>query len=235
MKVFRLIIVVGIFLLVSTTGIVFSVAESAGAETREIIPTGPIVLVTGFEPFGGHEINPAQIIAETLDGQEIDGATIVGISVPVNFTESVEVVTQAIEDFDPMVVISIGLAAGTSSFRIERLGLNRRGVRRENGKRSRYRRLDPCGPLFRVSSLPVGRIARRIRWTGIPAWQSFHAGTYVCNALLYGVLGYIAENKLPIKTGFIHVPLLSCQDPEAGMDLETMLRATEIAIKVGLC
>lgn len=50
----------------------------------------------------------------------------------------------------------------------------------------------------------------------------------------YGVLHHIAKNNLSINAGFIHVSLLSSQNPEKGMELETMIEATEIAIRANL-
>jgi len=64
--------------------------------------------------------------------------------------------------------------------------------------------------------------------------QSYYAGTFICNEVLYGVLNFVDRYDLSIKTGFIHVPLLLTQDPEQGMELETMVEAVEIAITVCL-
>ena len=189
-----------------------------------------VVLVTGFGPFSVYDINPSELIAKELDGDTIENATVIGIILPVDFTESVEVATQAIETYDPDIVISLGLAAPAGWIRVEKVGLN---LRRKNvSGKIIYTRLDPCGPLIRLSSIPTFFISRDIRRAWIPARQSFRAGIYICNALLYGTLGYIKENNLPIKMGFIHVPLLKSQDPKKGMDLEDMVEATRIAIQV---
>lgn len=189
-----------------------------------------VVLVTGFGPFSIYDINPSELITEELDGEIIENATVIGINLPVNFTESVEVATQAIETYNPDFVISLGLAAPASWIRVEKVGLN---LRRKNvSGRLIYTKLDHDGPLFRLSSIPTFYISRDIRRAWIPARQSFHAGIYICNALLYGLLGYIKENNLPIKIGFIHVPLMKSQDPKKGMDLEDMIDATRIAIQV---
>ena len=149
---------------------------------------------------------------------------------PVDFTESVEVAIQAIETYDPDIIISLGLAAPARWIRVEKIGLNLR--RKYEDIRFIFTRLNPNGPFIQLSSIPARCITKEIRKEGIPVRQSFHAGIYICNALLYGVLGYVAENDLPIKAGFIHVPLLSSQDPKKGMDLELMINATRIAIQV---
>lgn len=235
MKSVRCIFIAGIILLSPVIGIVSGApfAGFADGEHTDTCFSGPVVLVTGFEPFDTHEINPSQIVAETLDGQEIDGANVIGIILPVDFNESVAVVTQAIEEHDPVIVISIGLNARARSIQVEKIGLNLKRVRSDNGKRFVYRRIDPCGPFVRFSSLPTRCIARELRKAGIPARQSFFAGTYVCNALLYDILGYINTNELLVQAGFIHVPLLSFQDPR-GMNLDTMVEAAELAITVSL-
>ncbi|MCX6665823.1 MAG: pyroglutamyl-peptidase I [Euryarchaeota archaeon] len=189
----------------------------------------PCVLVTGFEPFGKYDVNPSQLIAEALNGTEIKGVRIIGIVVPVNFTKSVAVVTQAIEEYQPLFVLSIGLAASSKRVRLENVGINLKkdpnvaGINRNN----------QSGPLFRFSSLPSAKIFNELKRSGIPVRQSWFAGTYVCNALLYGVLGYITDHDLDTHMGFLHVPLLSSQNPQ-GMPLQTLINATQIAITVSL-
>jgi len=233
MKYILQIITIGIILLfpISSVGSsVFSV--SLPDEVKNLQENETVIMVTGFDPFSIYDINPSELIAKELDGEIIENATVIGIILPVNFTESVEVATQAIETYNPDFVISLGLAAPASWIRVEKVGLN---LRRKNvSGRIIYTRLDPCGPLFRLSSIPTFYISRDIRRAWIPARQSFHAGIYICNALLYGVLGYIKENNLPIKMGFIHVPLLKSQDPKKGMDLEDMVKATRISLHVCL-
>jgi len=233
MKYFLQIITIGVILLfpVSSVGSsIFSV--NLPNEDKKIQDNETVILVTGFGPFSVYDINPSELIAKELDGEIIENATVIGMVLPVDFTESVEVATQAIETYNPDFVISLGLAAPASWIRIEKVGLN---LRRKNVSGNIiFTRLDSCGPLFRLSSIPTYFIAREIRKAGIPARQSFRAGIYICNALLYGVLGRIKENSLPIKMGFIHVPLLKSQDPKKGMELEDMVEATRIAIHVCL-
>ena len=220
--------------LVSTIAPGISFAYGTSIVTIDKSSDEPTVLMTGFEPFDPYDVNPAQLIAESLDGQEIEGVRIVGISVPVDFNDSIAVVTQTIEQYDPVIVISIGLEARICLIHVEKVGVNLKQVPVDEGGWLRYRRIDPSGPFLRVSSLPTRCIAQAMRGEGVPARQSIYAGTYVCNSLLYGVLRYITKEDIPIKAGFIHVPLLSSQDPEKGMELEDMIEAVTIAISVSL-
>ena len=45
---------------------------------------GGRVLVTGFEPFGNHIENISQLVAASLDGEEIRGHTIESLIIKVN-------------------------------------------------------------------------------------------------------------------------------------------------------
>jgi len=193
-----------------------------------------IVLVTGFEPFDIYDINPSQLIAEELNGQIIDGAEIVGIILPVDFDKSVENVTRAIEDYNPLVVISLGLDAKTKTIDVEKLSINlKRYARNEIAFWFIPRFLDFGSPFFRLSTLKTKEIVENLKTADISAKQSFFAGTYVCNAVFYKTLAYIDENELSMRAGFIHVPLLVSQDPD-GMDLETMIDAAVIVIQTSL-
>ena len=229
MKIKRFGILVIILLIVSSLGTILSAQYALEKGEIKSYQSDPIVLLTGFEPFGEYEINPSQLITENLNGSVINGATIVGIILPVNYTSSVKLVNQAIKDYNPILVISTGLAAGSSIIRIEKVGINLRF----GGKWFNISRLDPNGPLFYLSSFPSNYLVKNIKRAGIPARTSFFAGIYICNAVLYGVIDYIKDNNLHIKSGFIHVPLLSSQHPE-GMEFEKMINAITIAIQVCL-
>ena len=208
---------IGIFILVVS----FGVSSGTGAK---------VVLVTGFEPFGTYPINPSQVIAETLNGSTLHDAEIIGIILPVNFTTSVERAKEAIELYKPDVVISLGLNAKAEVIEVEKIGVNIKRYPKEDGSWSFPQRIDMNGPFLRITSLKTSEIARKIRDADIPAKQSFFAGSYICNALFYGVLGYAKEQNLNISIGFIHVPLLDSQDP-TGMPLESMVEAVKIAVQ----
>ena len=55
-----------------------------------------------------------------------------------------------------------------------------------------------------AARIPVAEIVRRLRQRGIPAFQSWSAGTYLCNATLYHSL--VATTGGPCEAGFIHIP-----------------------------
>jgi pyroglutamyl-peptidase len=192
-----------------------------------------VVLVTGFEPFGNYTVNPSQLIAEVLNGSTLNDAEIVGVVLPVDFNESVEMTTDAIQHYHPDLVMSLGLNARSQAIRVEKIGINLKRYPKDDGTWSFPRRIDVSGPFLRFSPLHTVDIVRKIRAANISVQQSFFAGTYVCNTLFYQLLGYVTDHNRTIKVGFIHVPLLDSQDPY-GMSLQTMINAVKIAIQVGL-
>ena len=102
-----------------------------------------------------------------------------------------------------------------------------------NGRLSFPQKIDTTGPLFRTSTLPAGEIVQAIRDANISVQRSFYAGMYVCNFLFYELLRYAYGLNDSVAIGFLHVPLLSSQDPE-GMALDDMLDAVTLAIQTSL-
>ena len=62
------------------------------------------------------------------------------------------------------------------------------------------------GPVGFLSNLQLEKIHQRLIAASIPACLSFHAGTHLCNQMLYSTC-YLSE-KLSLNTlsGFVHVP-----------------------------
>ena len=81
------------------------------------------ILVTGFEPFGGENINPALEAINRLEDQ-ILGANIIKLELPTVFNKSIERLEKALEEERPDVVLSIGQAGGRNRITIERVAIN---------------------------------------------------------------------------------------------------------------
>ena len=61
------------------------------------LESSKIVLITGFEPFATHEVNPSQLIVESIHGENMSGFTVVSLCLPVNFTEAVNTIRDVID------------------------------------------------------------------------------------------------------------------------------------------
>jgi len=237
MNLKRIIIVLCFSIIIFGSSVISGVSfeYNLNKKSENSYPPEKTVLITGFESWALYTPNPSQLIAENLSNIEINGAKVVSIIVPVLWGEAVDFITQAIIDFEPDIVISIGTGM-IDSIHVEKIGKNLKSCREPDneGKIFLFRRIDPHGPFLRFSNLPISNIVRKINRADIPAERTYNAGSFICNEVFYGVLNFIDRKDLSIDAGFIHVPLLSNQDPDNGMELEDMIDAIEIAISACL-
>jgi pyroglutamyl-peptidase len=212
-------------------------AEVREPEVREPAPhrSGEVVLVTGFEPFGGEKVNPSWDICREL-GAEIAGMRVETVRVPCEFRRSVEVVAAAIERHHPVLVICLGQAGGRTRLGVERVAINVDDARvpDNKGKQPVDEMIAPNGPPAYFPSVPIKAMATAMRAAGAPTEVSNSAGTYVCNHVMYGVLHYIAESGHRARAGFIHVPyseeqVLDKRDAPS-MSVATMVKGVRAAI-----
>lgn len=194
------------------------------------------VLVTGFEPFGGETVNPAQQIVERLP-QQVAGAQVVRRIVPCVFGRSIEAVRQAVEQERPDVVICIGQSGGRDAICPERVAINISDARIPDnaGNQPIDEPIFADGQNAYFSTLPIKAIAAAVRQAGIPCQVSNTAGTYVCNHLMYGLLYHIQRSFPGVRGGFIHVPFLPQQVEQKpvtpSLPLDDMVQAILIAIE----
>lgn len=195
-----------------------------------------VILVTGFEPFGGEAVNPSIEAVKKLPGQ-IAGAEIIKLQVPTVCHKSLQVIDKAIARYGPDVVLSVGQAGGRSDLTVERVGINVDDFRIPDNEGNQLidEPIFPEGPAAYFLNVPVKAMVRRIKDRGIPASVSNTAGTFVCNHVAYGVCHLIASKYPGKRSGFIHIPYLPGQ--AAGktnmpsMSLELMAEGIEAAIQ----
>lgn len=196
------------------------------------------ILVTGFEAFHKNNENPSQEVVRLLP-ETIEGHTIIPLELPVRYDLCFELMRVVMDTEMPDLIISLGLAQGRTHITPERIAINlddasipdNSGTLRQGAKIE----LDAENAYF--TTLPVGKIVASLNKIGIPAKISNHAGTYICNHLMYQVLHYIHTEKLPIKAGFIHLPLMDEQTKDDAMfslPLSTLLEAVIDAIKASI-
>lgn len=193
------------------------------------------VLLTAFEPFGGESLNPAQE-AVRLVKDNVAGADIVKIDVPVVFNKAGEVVYAAMKKENPDVVLCIGQAGGRFGCTPERVAVNMQDARipDNDGQQPKDVACFDDGPVAYFTSLPAKKMVNAIKEAGVPASVSYTAGTYVCNDLMYSVLYHIDKEFKGCKGGFMHVPFLHDQvmaKPNTpSLSKEDVVKAIEAAI-----
>lgn len=194
------------------------------------------ILVTGFDPFGGEEINPALEAVKGLP-ETILGAEIIKVEIPTVFYKSAEVVKKAIDQYQPNVVINIGQAGGRYGVTPERISINMDDARipDNEGNQPIDMKIQEKGENAYFTQLPVKAMVKRIKEAGLPSAVSNSAGTFVCNHIMYQVQYMIDMNYPTIKAGFIHVPFIPSQVVDKtnhpSMNLSDIIHSLEKAIE----
>lgn len=195
------------------------------------------VLVTGFEPFDGAEINPSLEIARNLHGSVIAGHTVVGALLPCVFGAAIPELQRLLRVHRPMLVIGVGQAGGRAAITPERVALNVDDARIADnaGAQPVDRPVVRDGPAAYFSTLPVKAIVAALRAAGLPSEVSQTAGTFVCNHVFYGLMHALRTRK-DVRGGFIHVPFLpeQAQKGQASLPLEDMVYGVALAVETAL-
>ena len=170
------------------------------------------ILITSFEPFGGDKLNSAQEALRFIP-DEIRGAKLVKLCLPVIFGRSAELLREAIRAEQPDAVLCLGQAGGRKALTPERVAINLEDARIPDnaGQQPEDTPIDPGGPDAYFSTLPVKSMVRAIRNAGVPAEISNSAGTFVCNRVMYGLMDCIAHEFPSVKGGFLHMPYMAEQ------------------------
>ncbi|MBF0710738.1 MULTISPECIES: pyroglutamyl-peptidase I [unclassified Gemella] len=167
------------------------------------------ILVTGFDPFGGEELNPSWQVVKSLPNKIAD-AELRRIQIPTVFGRSAQMLFEEIKKFSPDVVLCLGQAGGRSGISPERIAINIDDARiaDNEGNKPVDDVIREDGKAAYFSTLPIKAMVENIKKIGINAEVSNTAGTFVCNHIMYQVLYYAEKNNLNIQAGFIHIPYL---------------------------
>ncbi|MCC8366883.1 pyroglutamyl-peptidase I [Xenorhabdus sp. PB61.4] len=196
------------------------------------------ILVTAFEPFGGDTTNPSWEAIKRLQGSRVADANIEVHQLPCIFDTSLAQLYTIIDNYQPELVISVGLAGGRPDITVERVAININDARIADnaGNQPIDTPIIVGGPAAYFSSLPIKAMVRALNMSGIPATVSQTAGTFVCNHVMYGLLHYLTQKYPAARGGFIHVPYLPEQATEytnmPSMSLEIITSALKTAIEV---
>ena len=197
-----------------------------------------LILLSGFEAFGGDAINPSWQIAEALHGECIDGFTVQAACIPCAFGDALDALDRMLAAAAPSLVLALGQAAGRSELSIERVAINIDDARIPDnlGRQPVDTPVIAGAPAAYFSNLPIKAMVAALRQAGIPAGVSQTAGTFVCNHLFYGLMHRL-QRRAGVRGGFMHVPLSTTQrrHAEAGsMPLDTMVNGVRIALCTAL-
>ena len=188
------------------------------------------LLITGFEPFGGENINPSWDAVRALP-DEVGEYVLTKLSIPVVYGEAAERVIEAADELLPDAIISVGQAGGRAAITPELVAINLRYSKTPDNKGNEPKDEDIIngGEAAHFSTIPARKIAEAIDLIGIPSQVSYSAGTYVCNDVLYTLLDKYKDKS--VKVGFIHVPYSTEQNKEPSMKIEDIVKGLTVAIE----
>lgn len=189
------------------------------------------ILLTGFRPFGPHAANPSEQVVERIAARPPDGVSVESLVLPVEYRTAFAPVRAALDAGRIDAVLHLGLAANRPDLQVERFALNWRGGPQadESGERLDGEPVDPAGPAARIATVPVEGLAAAIRAAGLPCTASSHAGTFLCNQVLYQTLAHADRRAARVRAAFVHLPE---PGPEGGRpDLDLLVRGVEAALR----
>ena len=187
------------------------------------------LLITGFAPFGGGDVNPSWMAVQALPAR-IGDFELYKMELPTVFGEAAALVLAKAEEIGADMVLSVGQAGGRDAVTPERIAVNIRDARIPDnaGNQPRGEFVAPDGPAAYFATVPVEKMAQAIRDRQIRATVSNSAGAFVCNDVMYCLLHAFAGT--PVKAGFIHVPYVPAQG-QPNMPLEQTVAALIAAIE----
>ena len=188
-----------------------------------------VLLITGFDPFGGDSINPSWEAVKKLPDR-IGNWKLCKLEIPTVFSLAAETVLRKAQEVAPAAILCLGVAAGRSAVTPERIGINVRSARipDNRGNQPKEEPVIPGGEDGLFSTMRVSAMAAAIEAMGLPGAVSNTAGTFVCNDTLYTLLHHYQGTG--VKVGFLHVPQLPEQG-EPSLPLEDTVRAVTAAIQ----
>ncbi len=168
------------------------------------------LLITGFDPFGGEDVNPSYEVVKALP-DKVGSIRLYKQLLPTSYKRAPELLVRYIDEVVPDYVIMLGQAGGRAGVTPERVAINcMDGKLADNdGVVMSDAPIESAdAPTAYFSTLPIRQMTEAIAKLSIPAYVSNTAGTFVCNAVMYTALFHLQKTRPDTKAGFIHIPYL---------------------------
>lgn len=171
------------------------------------------LLVTGFSPFGTHAGNPSERLVRLLADDAPPGVVLSTRVLPVLYDLSFAMIQDVLETERLHGALLLGLGAGREDIQFERFAVNWRGSPTfdNGGRQIDGEPIDPAGPAAYFSTVPLEQMVSACSIRGVPASISSHAGTFLCNEVLFRALRLCDVASLRCRVGFAHLPFLTGQ------------------------
>jgi pyroglutamyl-peptidase len=168
-------------------------------------------ILTGFEPFGNYLSNPTKDVVNSFNKRFSDDIEVNPLILPCSYYDAFYRLNEAIKEFKPDIILSLGLASRIQMIRVETKGRNVMYHPRYSDCEGRTPQKEPIIPgaqdFYQVMTLRDARkLVANFCSMGVDAAVSNDAETFVCNSLMYLAAGTIHEQRLPIRFAYIHTP-----------------------------
>ena len=143
------------------------------------------LLITGFDAFGGQDVNPSWLAVRSLPDQ-IGNFDLFKLQIPTVFGAAADAVLAAAKTVLPDVILCIGQAGGRAAVTPERIAVNIRDARIPDnaGNQPSGEFVSAEGPAAYFATVPVKEMAQAILDAQLPGTVSNSAGAFVCNDVL---------------------------------------------------
>ena len=197
------------------------------------------LLITGYPPYDKYPLNSTHQLIESMKAD-----------LPVELADLRELIVFEIVDFDntdsasqqktmlesyhrlmemhePDICLFCGQAAARPMLCLEMIAINV----------FKGEIIDSAGPPAYWATLPEQEmLVSTLHEAGIPAKLSHHAGTHLCNHILYTALRDAEQDGSGMMAGFLHLPMtaaqvIECDENRPFVPLDMTRRALTVAIR----
>ena len=195
---------------------------------------GKKVLISGFEPFGGSDLNSSQLVVEAISKESFSGLELFTVILPVEFDKAAKVLFSKVRELDPEIIISFGQAEGRKAITPEKIAINLDSARiSDNAGELRVNKaIVESGADGYFSTLPIEKMVEAVKECGLDGEISLSAGAFLCNHIFYHLQHQLLESG--VRSGFVHLPLVNeqiAQYPnQPSWALSDLVRGVEAAI-----
>jgi pyroglutamyl-peptidase len=164
------------------------------------------VLVTGFEPFGGSDVNASQLLVSALAQAREPG--LVAAVLPTSYRRAEARIVDLIRSHRPTAILLTGLAPEAPGIRFEEVALNldNHDAPDNDGEVRRRRRIVETAPVGYWNTLPLDAMAGTAGSLSEDVAFSHDAGGYVCNHVFFTARHVVATEQPTVRCGFVHLP-----------------------------
>ena len=169
------------------------------------------VLISGFEPFGGSNLNSSQLVVEAISKESFTGLELFTVILPVEFGKAADVLLSKVKEIDPEIIITFGQAEGRKALTPEKIAINLDSARiPDNAGELRVNKvIIEKGADGYFSTLPIEKMVEAVKECGLESEVSLSAGAFLCNHIFYHLQHKLLESG--VKSGFVHLPLVNEQ------------------------